>query len=259
MVSKGKNSRVNPLLCIKLRIRLCFSGASVTLASLHFPTWGSNFDRPPKVLGTHLIEHRGVQQSELGKNRTEMSIETFCKELDSRLVSQISCEEKVQTTEAMLTRLAQQNFSTCPSWLCCDRGYARYLVYRGAESGCCVVAMAWAPGQGTSVHDHDGVWCVECCLEGQLEVVRYELHDILGEKDDAVYLFSPMEAEQVGEGSVGSLIPPFEHHSLCNGSKKRAITLHVYGKELLKSSKFVPLGGHRYRREECELSYSAKA
>lgn len=185
-----------------------------------------------------------------------MTLESFCKELDQSLPRLASNEEKVRCTETLLSRLSHEHLPCCGQWDCRDNCYARHLVYQGKESGCCVVAMAWAPGQGTPVHDHDGVWCVECCLEGQLEIVRYELEDTIDSPEDPVYLFRQVESERVGEGSVGSLIPPYEHHLIRNPGDRRAITLHVYGKELRKSSCFVPLGENRYRRVERQLAYA---
>ena len=41
-----------------------------------------------------------------------------------------------------------------------------------------------------------------------------------------------------------------------NPFASKAITLHVYGKELLRSSCFEPLGEDRYRRVERSLSYA---
>src|SRR3546814_15103518 len=42
-----------------------------------------------------------------------------------------------------------------------DDHYARRELYRSPEHGYSVVAMTWAPGQGTPIHDHCGLWCVE--------------------------------------------------------------------------------------------------
>lgn len=185
-----------------------------------------------------------------------MTLETFCRELDQTLTGCGTCEEKVAQTEALLGQLSHQSLPCCGQWDCQDQCYARHLVYKGSESGCCVVAMAWGPGQGTPVHDHDGVWCVECCLEGQLEVIRYELEDTIEKGEEPVYVFHPVESERVGEGNVGSLIPPYEHHVIRNPGQSKAITLHVYGKELLKSSCFMPLGENQYRRVERRLAYA---
>jgi predicted metal-dependent enzyme (double-stranded beta helix superfamily) len=38
-----------------------------------------------------------------------------------------------------------------------------------------VIAMSWGPGQGTPLHDHDAMWCVEGVWLGELEITRYEL------------------------------------------------------------------------------------
>ena len=35
--------------------------------------------------------------------------------------------------------------------------------------------MTWGPGQGTPLHDHAGIWCVECVVEGEMEVRQYDL------------------------------------------------------------------------------------
>lgn len=185
-----------------------------------------------------------------------MTIEAFCKDLDSSLAAAACSQEKVRQTEQLLARLTSESHDWCTAWDCCQERYARHLVYHGPQSGCCVVAMAWGPGQGTPVHDHDGVWCVECCLQGKLEVIRYDLQDKLDDAGEPVYVFFPVEAQFVGQGSVGSLIPPFEHHQIRNASSDKAITLHVYGKELLKSSCFEPLGADRYRRVERHLFYA---
>ncbi len=185
-----------------------------------------------------------------------MNLESFCKELDTKLIQLSSPEDMVRQTETLLLELSRADVPCCGQWDCGDRCYSRHLVYHGEESGCCVVAMAWAPGQGTPVHDHDGVWCVECCLEGQLEITRYELCGTVADSGERLYEFRPTETERVGEGNVGSLIPPYEHHVIRNPFERKAITLHVYGKELLKSSCFEPLGDDRYRRVERTLSYA---
>ena len=55
---------------------------------------------------------------------------------------------------------------------------------------------------------------------------------------------------------MGCLIPPYEHHIIRNPFEERAVTLHVYGKELKKSSCFYPVQDDLYRREERQLSYA---
>ncbi|KZC35977.1 cysteine dioxygenase, partial [Rhodanobacter sp. FW510-R12] len=72
--------------------------------------------------------------------------------------------------------------------------YARRELYCSEEHGYCVVAMTWGPGQGTPIHDHDGMWCVEGVWNGALEIVQYELI----EHDAQRYCFQPVGSIQAG-------------------------------------------------------------
>ncbi|MFA5507736.1 MAG: cysteine dioxygenase family protein [Vulcanimicrobiota bacterium] len=185
-----------------------------------------------------------------------MQIDAFCKELDQKIVANHTWKGKVALVEQMLCRLSKSDFDCGGKWNCRSDCYARHLVFQGRESGCCVVAMSWGPGQGTPVHDHDGTWCVECCLQGQLEVVQYELEDTRDDAGEPLYRFGRRESQQVGRGAVGCLIPPYEHHTIHNPFQERAVTLHVYGKELKKSSCFYQVAENLYRRQERALGYS---
>ena len=84
--------------------------------------------------------------------------------------------------------------------------YARRELYRCESSGYSVVAMTWGPGQGTPIHDHSGLWCVEGIWHGQLEITQYELREQQGER----FHFEPVGTHLAGAGSAGSLIPPHE-------------------------------------------------
>ena len=189
-----------------------------------------------------------------------MNLESFCNKLEEELLCTECPQEKVGIVEALLNKFCCGGIDCSKEWDCTEGRYARHLVYNGRESGCCIVAMSWGPGQGTPIHDHDGTWCVECCLEGNLEVVQYELEETKEDAEGLVYVFDPKETQVVGKGAVGCLIPPFEHHIIRNPYDKRAVTLHVYGKELTKSSCFYPTEGDKhYRRHEKCLGYSELA
>lgn len=60
--------------------------------------------------------------------------------------------------------------------------YARRPLYHSREHGYSVIAMSWGPGQGTPLHDHDAMWCVEGVWSGELEITRYELLERNGER-----------------------------------------------------------------------------
>ena len=60
--------------------------------------------------------------------------------------------------------------------------YARRELYRSPEHGYSIVAMTWGPGQGTPIHDHCGLWCVEGVWDGELEITQYELLEQDGDR-----------------------------------------------------------------------------
>lgn len=132
-----------------------------------------------------------------------------------------------------------------------DGHYARRELYRSPTLGYSVVAMTWGPGQGTPVHDHSGLWCVEGVWEGQLEITQYECL----EDDGQCCRFRPAGAINAGTGSAGSLIPPHEFHTIRNPSDDAvAVSLHIYQAPITCCSIFEPVGGDRYRRAPRTLS-----
>jgi predicted metal-dependent enzyme (double-stranded beta helix superfamily) len=130
--------------------------------------------------------------------------------------------------------------------------YARRLLHRDPDGRYTVVAMAWGPGQKTALHDHAGIWCVECVIDGEMEVTQYDLSS----EADGAYRFDEQRRVIAGRGSAGCLIPPFEYHTLANvrpdGS---SITLHVYGGEMNHCHVFEPSGDGTYRRVIRSLRY----
>src|SRR5262245_15015900 len=53
--------------------------------------------------------------------------------------------------------------------------YARRLLYQDPLNRYTAVVMTWGPGQGTPVHDHGGLWCVEGVVEGRMSVTQYDV------------------------------------------------------------------------------------
>src|SRR5439155_3712542 len=56
-----------------------------------------------------------------------------------------------------------------------DGSYARRLLHRDPDGGYTIVVMTWGPGQKTALHDHAGIWCVECVVDGNMEVAQFDL------------------------------------------------------------------------------------
>lgn len=134
--------------------------------------------------------------------------------------------------------------------------YARRELYRSERLGYSVVAMTWGPSQGTPVHDHSGMWCVEGVWDGQLEITQYELLERDGER----YRFRAAGGMQAGPGSAGSLIPPHEYHTIANPNPHAvAVTLHIYKAPMDYCSKFYPQGGEWYVRCGSAMATDAAA
>ncbi|MEO5622162.1 MAG: cysteine dioxygenase family protein [Dokdonella sp.] len=132
-----------------------------------------------------------------------------------------------------------------------DDHYARRELYRSERHGYSVVAMTWGPRQGTPIHDHAGMWCVEGVWQGFLEVTPYELI----ESHDERYRFEPRGTMNAGAGSAGSLIPPHEYHTILNPSEEAiAVSLHIYRRPLDTCAKFYPADAGWYVRDTCTLA-----
>lgn len=130
-------------------------------------------------------------------------------------------------------------------------GYKRTQLYHDEKTGCVVMAMTWAPGQGTVIHDHSGMWCVEGIWHGSIEVVQYELTDQQSER----YHFEQRTTMRAGRGSAGSLIPPHEYHTIRNAnSEETAVSIHIYSGEMTSCNVFTEEEGGWYRREPRQLS-----
>lgn len=114
--------------------------------------------------------------------------------------------------------------------------YARRLLYRSERYGYTVIAMTWGPTQGTPVHDHAGLWCVEAVCTGRIAIQNYAVL----EHADGRFRFQPGTVHEAGEGSAGRLIPPLEYHRIFNPSDAAtAVSLHVYGGEMTQCGVFV--------------------
>ena len=130
--------------------------------------------------------------------------------------------------------------------------YARRLLYQDPRNRYTAVVMTWGPGQGTPVHDHGGLWCVEGVLEGQMQVTQYDVRP-----DGDAFRVMPVGAPlAAGVGSAGRLIPPTDYHVLANAQADAAsITLHVYGGDLNGCRVFTPGADGRYLESVRALTY----
>jgi len=115
--------------------------------------------------------------------------------------------------------------------------YARRLLHRDPDGRYSAIVMTWGPGQGTAVHDHGGLWCVEGVVDGEIAVTQY----LVQPEQDGFYRVTPIGSVLAGTGSAGCLIPPTDHHVLANARPQRAsVTLHIYGGDLDDCKVFLP-------------------
>lgn len=131
--------------------------------------------------------------------------------------------------------------------------YARRLLHRDPAGRYTVVVMVWDRGQGTPLHDHAGMWCVECVYDGKIRVTSYSVHG--GNPETGIVQFQKETVIHAGPGEAGALIPPFEYHVLENAIETPAITVHVYGGEMTYCHTFTPVDGG-WKRGYRELTYS---
>ena len=130
--------------------------------------------------------------------------------------------------------------------------YARRLLYEDPAKRFAAVVMTWGPGQGTPVHDHGGLWCVEGVVEGEMQVTQYDVQPN-GEAFDVVPVGQPLSA---GVGDAGRLIPPTDYHVLANARRDGvSVTLHIYGGDLTGCKVFTPAADGRYLVATRALSY----
>jgi 3-mercaptopropionate dioxygenase len=173
-----------------------------------------------------------------------------------RLDAVIHCEQPSRIPElvkAVLLDAMRTNALALPDRFHTARPdtYARRLLHRDPAGAYTAVVMTWGPGQKTALHDHAGIWCVECVVDGTMEVAQY---DLTSAKDET-FRFERRNHVVAGRGSAGCLIPPFEYHTLGNVEDTPSITLHVYGGEMDHCHVFEPAGDGSYRRVRKDLSY----
>lgn len=137
--------------------------------------------------------------------------------------------------------------------------YARREIHRSQRHGYAIIAMTWGPNQGTSIHDHSGMWCVEGVWAGQLEITQYDL----AERRNDEFRFVEVGTLIAGTGSAGSLIPPHEYHAIRNASDRDvAVSLHIYAEPMTCCGVFAEVeehgdGWHRYTEKQLQLDAAA--
>jgi 3-mercaptopropionate dioxygenase len=105
-------------------------------------------------------------------------------------------------------------------------GYVCHTLHTEQDGGFSVCAVVWRPGQETPIHDHV-TWCVVGVLEGA------ESEELFALRDGGTAL------EQVGRrrsaaGDVSGFAPPGDIHRVTNHGPGVAISVHVYGADIVR-------------------------
>jgi predicted metal-dependent enzyme (double-stranded beta helix superfamily) len=185
--------------------------------------------------------------------QTVHGLEELIDRLD-RAVQRADAESITSEVKDTLERLLTSGALELPPALVEPRPdrYARRLLHKSEALGYSVLVMTWGAGQGTPLHDHAGMWCVEGVLCGDIDVTQYELLEQQGER----YRFRRQGTVSAGVGNAGALIPPFEYHTIANSSaSEKAVTVHVYAGEMTSCTVFVPQDDGWHDRQERQLSY----
>jgi 3-mercaptopropionate dioxygenase len=113
--------------------------------------------------------------------------------------------------------------------------YARNLIWRCPQGTFIVVAMTWAPGQGSPLHDHAGLWGAEIVIDGEMHETVF---DFAGKADDGRFHFERGMYRRSRRGTLGLIVPPKEYHNFGNAGSSVAHSLHVYSGDLTTAQTF---------------------
>ena len=132
--------------------------------------------------------------------------------------------------------------------------YTRRLLWHDPQDRFVMVAITWAPGQGSPLHDHSGLWGAEIVVDGMMNETMFELLD---RDAQGRYRFARGLHRTCEKGAVGVLIPPLEYHDFGNGGTSVAHTVHVYGGDLKTSQAFTEEADGWWTGRRVDLRYDA--
>jgi predicted metal-dependent enzyme (double-stranded beta helix superfamily) len=100
-------------------------------------------------------------------------------------------------------------------------GYRSHTLHVEPDGSFSIIALVWRPGQVTRIHDHL-TWCVFGVVQG---VEHEELFDsdlnLIGRSDNHV-------------GDVSGFAPPGDIHRVHNTGDTTAISIHIYGTDVMR-------------------------
>lgn len=103
--------------------------------------------------------------------------------------------------------------------------YRCHLLHAEPDGSFSVMALVWRPGQATPIHDHV-TWCAFGVIQGAEREERYVLRDDGWLEQDG--------ASVNVTGDVAGLAPPGDIHRVHNAGAETAISLHIYGTDIIR-------------------------
>lgn len=108
--------------------------------------------------------------------------------------------------------------------------YRQHVLHAEPDGSFSVVALVWLPGQETAIHDHVS-WCVAGVHEGEESELRYRL--VPATPTGGARLVATEHVVN-GPGEVCGFAPPGDIHKVRNSCRTKAISLHVYGADVVR-------------------------
>lgn len=144
----------------------------------------------------------------------------------ARILSAQPTDEVPDRVAAALRPLLGESDLLAPQHRLTDeRRYRRHLLYADREARFTLMAITWRPGQRSRVHGH-AAWCAVGVYEGHVNVCGYDCTDPAAPRE--------ISDERYGPGAVSAVRPGLTGvHRIYNGSDALAVTLHVYGMDLV--------------------------
>lgn len=109
-------------------------------------------------------------------------------------------------------------------------GYRRHVLFADPLRRFTILALVWSPGQATPVHGHTS-WGAVGVYAGRPTVTLYEREN----RSDNVFEIQRSRSAEIQRGDVSFVRPGIDDvHRISNETTERAITIHVYGQDLLR-------------------------
>lgn len=107
--------------------------------------------------------------------------------------------------------------------------YTQNVMYIDPERRFSIVALTWAPGAQTCIHDHAG-WCAVAVFEGVEHEKRYRQ---CTDRAQPYLVETGSQALEPG-CTIGMVADGFDIHRVGNYSNEVTISLHVYGIDIAR-------------------------